>query len=646
LSLTRIQLIIRAVQKGVRWLKEYAEVMQDDRDLAITISALIAAERNPHSHLVQRLSSALIRRQDSNGSWNDELWDTAWASQALHDVGYDISDPPLQRAVRFIEATQDPLTGTWYDELFETILVIDLIARLAPEKMETLCAPSLRWLASLQRQDGAVIAVRQTGMVASLFCMTRKLGLTSDDQVIELAIQYIRHDLEAKPIWTSASWSNYYPLKALLDYGATLDDPLIAKAVDWFLSSQDADGKWMQVAGLDDTAMSVLALSSLLTTPLIDVSDPRTGILNVIKENGIIRVSFDGPGVGAITPAEKMKISAKVRADLSQNQQLVMTALGTLRSRSLADHSGSRRRNARHKRQTSIPIELERTGKYAFGHLIPTKIQYHLENSSADHLRLDIDERLIDLPWELIHDGSEFLCLRYAVGRRLVSNQSFQPPRRRLQLARNTRVLIVADPTSDLPAARQEGREVGHLLRNQCGMQVDEFATSGMTKKDFLLSLQDYDIVHFAGHASHHPSSPDESCLLFSDGEIQAFEIERFIPSRSPAVVFLNACWSAEELMNPDSYTPMMRGLGRTFLYAGVTAFLGYLVPIPDDSATRFAITFYEALAQGQTIGESLRRARIQSRDPKWPDNLIWSSAVLYGDPAARAIEIDSSATF
>lgn len=645
MSAPRIQLIIRAVQKGVRWLKEYAEITQDDRDIAITISALIAAEKNPHSHLIQKLCSTLIRHQDKNGSWNDELWDTAWASKALYDVGYSINDSPLQKAVRFIEATQDPLTGTWYDELFETILVLELIAHVAPEKMATLGASSLNWLASLQKPDGGVIAVRQTGMVSSLFSLTRKLGLTSDDQVIKRAIKYIRRDLESKPIWTSASWSNYYPLKALLDDGATLDDPLVAKVVDWFLSSQDTDGKWMQVAGLDDTAMSVLALASLLTTPLVDVSDPRTGILNVIRENGIIRVSFDGPGVGAITPAEKMKISPKVRADLSQNQQLVITALGRLRSKSRAATAGTRRRNVRNKRQTSIPIELERTGKYAFGHLIPTKIQYHLENSSADHLRLDIDERLIDLPWELIHDGTEFLCLRYAVGRRLVSNQSFQTPRRRLQSARNTRVLIVADPTSDLPAAREEGREVGNLLRNKCGMQVDEFATSGITKKDFLLSLQDYDIVHFAGHASHHSSSPDESCLLFSDGEIQAFEIERFIPSKSPAVVFLNACWSAEELRNPDSYTPMMRGLGRTFLYAGVTAFLGYLVPIPDDSATSFAITFYEALAQGQTIGESLRRARILSRDPKWPDNLIWSSAVLYGDPAARAIEVESTFT-
>jgi CHAT domain-containing protein len=629
-------LIIRSVQQGVRWLREYAEGLTDARDIAITITALVAAERNPHSHLVQRLVSALIRRQGVNGSWSDELWDTTWAARALNDVGYGINDSPLEGAFRFLEATQDPLSGTWYEEPFETMLVLDLVARIAPEKMVVFSSRPLEWVASLQKPDGSVIGTRYTGMTASLFCLTQKIGFVTGSQVAELALQHIRHDLEEKPIWTAAAWSNYYPLKSLLDCGASLDDPLVAKAVEWFLASQDADGKWMQVSRVHDTAMAVLVLSSLLTTPLVDISDPRTGILNASKENGTIRISFHGPGAGAITPAEKMKISDQVRADLSKNQQVVVAAMGKVRGK----HPTPARRS---KMQISVQLELVKAGRYAYGHLIPARIQLLLEDSPADHLRLDIDERLIDLPWELIHDGTEFLCLRYAVGRRLISDQSFLPPRYHPRSAQDTRVLIVADPTSDLPAARREGREVAHLLRDKCAMLVDEFTTSGMTKKDFLLSLKDYDIVHFAGHATHHASSPDESCLVFSDGEIQAFEIARFIASRSPAVVFLNACWSAEELRDPDSYSPMMRGLGRTFLYAGVTAFLGYLVPVPDDSATHFAYSFYKALAQGQTIGESLRCARIHCRDPKVPDDLTWSSAVLYGDPAARAIDVNPS---
>lgn len=625
--------IVRSVQRGVQWLKESSESLTDARDIAITISALVAAERNSHSHLVQRLVAGLLRKQGANGSWSDELWDTTWAAKAIFEAGYSIDDSPIQAAFRFFAATQDPLSGTWYEEPFETVLVLDATARIAPSQMTGFSDRPLRWVASLQRPDGAIIGIRYTGMVASLLNLTNSMGLSGDYGSVDLAIQYIRQDLNQKPIWTAAAWSNFYPLRALLDCGASLDDTIVTKAIDWFIASQDEDGKWMQVSRVHDTAMSVLILSSLLTVPLIDVSIPRTGILNASKENGTIRVGFHGPGAGAITPAEKMKISDQVRADLGHNQQLMVAALGRLRGKLRAEAP-------RVEPLSLIEKELKKAGRYAYGHLIPARIQLLLEASPADHLRLDIDERLIDLPWELVHDDTEFLCLRYAVGRLLVSDQAFVPPHHHPKTAKDTRILIVADPTSDLPAARAEGTRLALLLREKCEMRVDEFAASGMTKKDFLLSLKDYDIVHFAGHATHDSSSPDESCLIFADGEIQAFEIGRFIADHAPAVVFLNACWSAEELRDPNSYSPMMRGLGRTFLFAGVTAFLGYLVPVPDESATRFAVSFYEALVQGQTIGESTRRARISCRNPKLPQDLTWSSAVLYGDPSARAITL------
>jgi CHAT domain-containing protein len=369
----------------------------------------------------------------------------------------------------------------------------------------------------------------------------------------------------------------------------------------------------------------------------VDISAPRTAVLNASKENGTIRISFHGPGGGAITPAEKLKISNQVRTELSHNQQLVVEAIGVVRGK----HSPT---DATRVIGESVTVlkELEKAGRYAYGHLVPARIQLLLESSPADHLRLDIDERLIDLPWELIHDGSEFLCLRYAVGRLLMSDQGFQSPHRHPLSAPQTRVLIVADPTGDLPAALKEGQEIARLFRDKCGMIVEEHTSSKMSKKEFLLALKEYAIVHFAGHASYDASNPDESCIHFADGEIQAFEIARFVAGRSPSVVFLNACWSAEELRDPNSFSPMMRGLGRTFLYAGVTAFLGYLVPVPDTSATQFAISFYEALMQGQTIGESLRRARIHCRDQSPSNDLTWSSAVLYGDPAACAIDVAS----
>jgi hypothetical protein len=459
--------LAQSIQRGTRWLKEHAENLTDARDIAITILALLAAEKNPHSNLVQRLASALVRRQSPNGSWSDELWDTTWASKALNCIGYQASDSKLQTAVSFLEATQDSFSGNWYEEPFETMLVLDLIATIAPERADEFSERSVKWIASLQNSDGCVVGIRYTGMAVSLFHLLRKIGCIVDDKISDLGVHYIRRDLDSKPIWTGAAWSNYYPLMALLDSGATLDDPAVARAVEWFISSQDGDGKWMQVSKIHDTAMAVIVLSSLLTTPLVDISIPRIAVLNASRENGTIRVSFHGPEGGAITPAERMKISNQVRAELSHNQQLVVTGLGLVRDKTATKIPTFVAQG------NSILGELEKAGRYAYGHLVPARIQLLMGASPADHLRLEIDERLIDLPWELIHDGSEYLCMGYAMGRLLMSDQGFQAPRHNPQTAKQTRVLVVADPTGDLPAAAREGREVAKLLRDKCGMLVD-----------------------------------------------------------------------------------------------------------------------------------------------------------------------------
>jgi hypothetical protein len=464
-------------------------------------------------------------------------------------------------------------------------------------------------------------------MAVSLFA---RLDREDGPIVVERAVGALRRTLADRGIWTSASWSNYYALSALLDVGLDDADPTVVRAVDWFLDSQDVSGRWMQVSEVHDTAMAIVVLSRMLTTPLVEVSVPEVAVIHVMRENGTLRVDFAPPGIGAIIPSERLKLSDSVRATLGDNHRRVLFAIGRTRGPHLPVVGPP---------DASPMDELLRAGQYSYGHLIPPRIQAMLEESTADHLRVDVDERLIDLPWELIHDGRDFLCLRYAAGRRLVSDQPGPSGAPRTHRAPHASALVVANPTGDLPAAEREGEQVAKLLEESCGLRVDYFRRNEISKTDFLLALRRYDLVHFAGHADHDTSNPDESCLMLHDGPIQAFELARFLKEPVPAVVFLNSCLSAEESFNPAGFSPMMRGLGRTFLYAGVTAFLGYLVPIPDESATRFAVRFYSSLASGYSVGESVRRARIMGREHESPHDLTWASAVLYGEPSAIVFE-------
>ena len=163
-----IPTVVRSLQAGVRWLKSQAESLTDPRDVAVTMTALVGAERNSRSQLVQRLAAILLRRQSANGSWSDELWDTTWSLRALLSAGYAKSHPAIEAGLRFLLATEDPLRGAWYEEPFETMLVVGLLADLSPEALAGSGSRALAWLFGLQASDGSIIGVRYTGMAVSL----------------------------------------------------------------------------------------------------------------------------------------------------------------------------------------------------------------------------------------------------------------------------------------------------------------------------------------------------------------------------------------------------------------------------------------------------------------------------------------------
>lgn len=623
--------VVRALQDAVLWIKQASAQLTDARAISICTSALVAAERNRYSTLVQQLGRRLAASQLPSGGWGDELWDTVWAVQALLATGCSTKDPSIRNAIKFIRSTRDPQSGTWYDEPFETMLVLDLLAQVDRENSAEWIEEGLEWIASLQNAAGLLIGTRYTGMAVSLFSRTCD-NADESDRIIKPAVAALRRVVESGKMWSSASWSNFYALNALLDTGLDIDDPVVSAATDWFLDNQESSGAWMQVSPIHDTAMAVLVLSRLLEVPLVHLSPAQIAVMRVSRESGGLRVDFQGSAPGMLIPSERMKLSDTVREDLARRQEKVLHIIGRTRA-----PDGNRSPTVQ-PGVADAERELRKIGQYTYGHLIPGSIQTLLHSEPADHIRLDVDERVIDLPWELVHDGEEFLCLRFAAGRRLISDQAPHSFRRHAKAARDMSALVVANPTSDLPAAEREGEKVAHLLKNECGVRVDFARRGELTKEDFLLSLRNYDIVHFAGHARRDGDNPDESCLLLCDGEVQAFEIARFLQQPTVSVVFLNACWSAQEARFWESYSPVMRGLGRTFIYSGVGAFIGYLVPIPDDSATQFAIEVYSSLAAGRSIGESVRRARVKGREADERD-LTWASAVLYGDPAVRVFD-------
>lgn len=280
--------------------------------------------------------------------------------------------------------------------------------------------------------------------------------------------------------------------------------------------------------------------------------------------------------------------------------------------------------------------ELARLGQLLYERLIPPQARDKLAQSAALELMLAIDDQLVQIPWELLHDGREFLCLRFGIGRVVSTPQPValsEPHEPRSPL----RVVMVSDPRGDLPDARREGVQLTAQLGSRPEFQVALPATA-VSRQEFLSHFSSCDVLHFAGHADHDPATPSVSSFLLSDGRVLANELRQLtnVPN-VPRLIFFNACQSGEtpQWRGPELATKVF-GLANAILLTGVKHYIGSLRTIQDRSGFQYALEFYRQLGTGQSIGVAVRGARRAVAKRHGKTSLTWASYVLYGDPSSR----------
>jgi len=286
---------------------------------------------------------------------------------------------------------------------------------------------------------------------------------------------------------------------------------------------------------------------------------------------------------------------------------------------------------------------LEKIGRRMYSLLIPDAMQRLIDETPG--FPLTITSNNPELPWELMHDGNDYLCLERMFAR-MPTGQTF-PRRSRdigAQRSTETRVLLISSASEDeLPQAKQEVDEIEAELRAMTPQQVvvtkiagPEVTSSRLTDE---LSLGNYDLVHYAGHAGFDTEKPEHSYLLLPNGErFRAVRVQRLLEGHP--VVFLNACDSSKSGPEVPGSTggivAQSQGLAAAFVYGGAQACVGSLWPVFDDSARAFANEFYAQLIKdSKRVGEALREARRKSRENQ-KDRITWAAYALYGDPAYR----------
>lgn len=344
-------------------------------------------------------------------------------------------------------------------------------------------------------------------------------------------------------------------------------------------------------------------------------------VLEVSREEQRTKVAVYGRGEGAETTLRLYQHQVLPWEQVEAGCREIVTLLN--------------RANRRARVTPEILNNLKKSGQILFDLLIPAKPREKLNSTTARSLTVYIDDNLVQIPWELLFNGREFLCRRFAMGRIVRSSQApaFLPSR---ALRVPLKVLILADPRGNLEASYHEGGEIKNFLDEIRETFRVDFISDPIEVLSVKKILRDYDIIHYAGHADYDLEKPADSGWLLKDGKLKASDIYAMAGLQPmPSLVFSNACQSGRtgEWKIEEGYEQEIFGLANAFLLSGAQHYLGTFWDILDEPSSHFAKRFYSFLAKGENVGEAVGRARQELIEVYGEETIVWASYMLYGDP-------------
>ncbi|MBF0430949.1 MAG: CHAT domain-containing protein [Fibrobacteria bacterium] len=239
-------------------------------------------------------------------------------------------------------------------------------------------------------------------------------------------------------------------------------------------------------------------------------------------------------------------------------------------------------------------------------------------------------ETALTFPWELLHDGNDFINRKLACGRIVEGNgsgaRSLPNP--------NKKVVILADLAGNLPEAYEEGLYINDLLAEHSRLKSSASLLSSKPelvteagRESVLYNLQTAGFVHFCGH-SQSTGRDNESGWILSNNERLNLNDIRELGKRDkvPALVISNSCSSSDG----GAYScETFSGIAGAFLSAGVAGYIGTICAIEDKAAREFAALYYPSLSTEKTFAQALHS--LQRNLPV--DNPLWAVFRYYGDP-------------
>ncbi len=293
-----------------------------------------------------------------------------------------------------------------------------------------------------------------------------------------------------------------------------------------------------------------------------------------------------------------------------------------------------------------VENKLRAIGRLLFAELFSDEMRSAYRRFREDVRTLQITSDEPWIPWELVrpYDASDpanvidddFLCARFQMTRWLAGRGQGSG---KIEIRRAACVEAgQALSTAPLQYAQAEKDYLIQLMTS-CG-GVEDLSPDPATGAavDALLDAGDIDLWHFAAHGNVDFDHPNESVVILADRRgLRPEDIHgprQTHIARDKPLVFLNACrvgqqsWSLTQL---GGWVQACVGRSRC------GAFVGPLWSVNDWLAYEFARTFYDALQQGEIMGQAARTARERIRGLA-PHNPTWLAYSVYAHPNARVV--------
>lgn len=281
---------------------------------------------------------------------------------------------------------------------------------------------------------------------------------------------------------------------------------------------------------------------------------------------------------------------------------------------------------------------LERTGRKLFRTISRARAPIDNLHSLGEYgspFTLWVDIRTRKLPWELAFDGEDFLCTRFAVGRKVLNPEYEYVPQSK-PLYKDALVVGVNYDWTDckheeLHHCELEARSVRTQLRKlgyRVHVLLGEYATVHEVEKRLNKGVS---VFHFSGHGAYrvHSRRGERGVMSLADGELITDDLRNcFEHARgAPYLSFLNACQTAKEIYSS--------GLVDAFVDLGAENVIGTFWSVFEEPSKIFARSFYKSIVQGISIGYAIKKARdTLIYGKKVEETTTWPAFVFYGDPS------------